>query len=282
MALGLLNPSNNTQDFSQAFVPNTQALNNVANTGRKIGLSVGYSGDVGWKVPTNQLCSIISSGDLNNPDGINVITAIMEKPFSMSTSSNWQSLIGVPTDVQNQIATSLSGGKLSGYSIYSTRRIWAGSEPISLNLSLKFYAVHNTFIEVVSPCIRLQRLSLPSYQAGNLSLLTPPGPNPYNLSATTPTVVLGDNIEIYVGGFLYFNPVIVKRVSVEWDNKYDSSGYPLGATVQVEFQTYQIMTKVDISNTVQPSSNGNGGGPLAQPNGQVGSILSILTPGIFK
>lgn len=256
------NPSSNPQDFTSVFASGQAAANANTAANTAVGLSVGYAGDVGWSAPENQLVRIISSLDLQNPDGINEIVAILDKPFSMSCGSDWKPLVGVNTQL-DELVQAVSQNKLSGVSVYSTRRIWTGSDPLSLNLNLRFYAVNNTYNEVISPCIRLQRMALPSYGTGHLSLLTPPGPSPYNWKADGSFSTInttGDYIQIYIGGYLLFDPVIVKRVTCEFDNKYDTNGYPMGANVQVEFQTFQVMTKSDISNVVRGP-----GGTLSQP-----------------
>ena len=259
--VGIFNPSNNLPDVTLQSSPQT---NSTATPG-VMQASVGYNGDIGWTVPSSQLVKVVSSLDASNGDGINVITGILDKPFSMSTSSEWKAFISPLPDSVNDIAQFLTGGKASASSIYSSRRIWVSSEPLTLSLSLQFYAVNDAFSEVVSPCIRLQRLALPSYQSGNLAFLTPPGPSPYSWASSgqvnSSDSIGGDNIEIYVGYLIYFEKAIVKRVTVEFDNKYDQNGYPLKGTATVEFQTYQVTTKSDISKMVNPN--------LSQPQPQV-------------
>ena len=268
---GLLNPSNNPQDFTSVFSAGQAQTNANIAANTAVGLSVGYGGDVGWSAPENQLVRIISSQDLQNPDGVNEIIALLDRPFSMSSSSDWKALVGTSTQL-DEILQAVSKNQISGVSVYSARRIWTGSDPLSLNLNLKFYAVNNSYNEVLSPCIRLQRMALPSYTPGNLSLLTPPGPSPYNWTAATASNTTGDYIQIYIAGFLLFDPVIIKRVTVEFENKYDINGYPMGANVQVEFQTYQVMSKADISKSIQGP-----GGPLSQPVPQTQSSISGTT-----
>jgi len=251
--------NNNPQDYTLSVYGVTPPSNSlITPRGNISAKSTGYNGDIGWKVPSNQIVTIVSSGDLANPDGINTVRGLLNKPFSLSTSSNWDVFNPVPsqlsgfTDAINAGTTALSGGAYSAVSVYSTRRIWKGSDPLALSLDLNFYAVTNAYDEVLDPCIRLQRLSLPSYD-GLVPFLKPPGPNPYSFDITRGQASGGDIIEVYVGSLLYFGSVIVKRVSITFDGQYDQNGYPLKANVQIEFETFQIATKQDISNMISPA-----------------------------
>ena len=252
--------NNNTQDYTSIFTNNGIQGRNQNVT---IGGSVGYNGDIGWKAPVTQIVTIVSSKDANNPDNINVIRGLLDKPFSLSTSSNWDVFNPVPSQLSGfgdainagvQAGTGLlnGGNTYSSVSIYSTRRVWKGSDPLSLTLDINFYAVNDAYKEVLSPCMRLERLALPSYD-GLVPFLQPPGPNPFSFNVQSGQATGGDIIEIYVGTLLYFGSVIVKRCTVTFDNKYDVNGYPLKASVQIDFETFQVATKQDISNMVTPN-----------------------------
>ena len=247
-----------TTVFSAPSLPSSGVVNSPF-----ISKSCGYSGDIGWSVPDNQLVKITSTLETGGTE-IGFIAGILSSPFSMAVDSEWRSFITPPIDILNTVLQALPG-QLSGVSQFSSRRIWVGSTPLTLNVELSFYAVRDAYTEVLEPCCRLMRMALPSYSLGrssgfNVPLLSPPGPDPFsfNLQTNQPGQVApgSDIIQITVAGMFIFSNVIIKSATPEFGDKYDSQGHPMSAKINLEFQTYQIATKGDISAMVTPNLQG--------------------------
>ena len=187
-----------------------------------------------------------------------VIGAWLQEKIKFEVSSEWEPLVDM-----SGISSADNFFQLFGVSInstFSSRRKWKGSQPISIFFNLRFEALSDTKKEVIEPCLRLQQLALPTRGAVNVSgesfLLQPPGPNPFYLEAASSIKVgghqlfgAGEVIEIDVGqGFLKFgtssdgNGVVIKNVKVEFDNRMSEDG-PIGATVNLEIQTYEMLTR---------------------------------------
>lgn len=92
----------------------------------------------------------------------------------------------------------------------------------------------------------------------NLPMLTPPGPSPFvwdgllsgqtnytekNRSDIEESIEGGDFIMVELGTFLTFWNVIVRRGGVNYDVKFDKSGYPISAQAEILFETYEMPTK---------------------------------------
>ena len=104
---------------------------------------------------------------------------------------------------------------------------------------------------------------------GIIPLLCPPGPSPFSTqtildlraaSSVLPTVVVeagtsifdslvgGDKIMIELGDFITFYNVIIQEVNSTVPIKFAPSGWPISATVNVGFETYEMMTVEDLRN----------------------------------
>jgi len=202
-----------------------------------------------------------------------IIIGLLQSSINLSVDSMWEHFIptqytelGWAEDIV-QIATK---GNTSLVNKAAMRRKWKGSTPMELTLVLRFQAIVNARTDVVIPCKELQALALPSegpakdsvQSAGDfwyaLPFLSPPGPTPFStedilnvnkdsvLNAKRDAILRGgrggDLIFITLGNFVSFENVIVKKVMVEYDPRFDSEGQPISATVNIVFDTYEMMT----------------------------------------
>ena len=71
--------------------------------------------------------------------------------------------------------------------------------------------------------------------------LQPPGPSPFVGGVTEENE--GDIITLTVGHFLQIERLILKDVRVEFSKRLSSNGIPLGANVDLMFETFEILTK---------------------------------------
>jgi hypothetical protein len=220
------------------FGTNSSNIQNVFNKNANIAsFSCGYAGDTESLVPGNQLIILSSTSEKI----YGTITGILQKEFILSAKSNWEPFIpsvGKSTELVSQLVI---GKSLSNP--VSSRRIWAGTTPIKLSLELYFVAIKDAKKEVEEPCNRLQRMILPSFSKGIIPLLTPPGPHPVFAEQ-------GDQISIRIGNMLNLNQVIISEVTVRKDNKLDKDGRCLSAVVNLEIETYEILTKEAFSQAV--------------------------------
>lgn len=201
------------------------------------------------------------------------VNAFLQEKIVLSVSSDWQ---GVTQDIPGadvfNAADTLTQAFLSKtlISTLSQRRKWAGSSPISIRMKLRFEAFKDPYTEVVVPCIGLQGLVLPSGGIGNTIFLTPPGPNPFDLTLKGDAdTALTENIEVNIGGgFLDFTSVIIKDVQVTFENRMGVRG-PIGADVDLGIETYQMLTREDLMKvahcTGQVTGNLGNAAPSATP-----------------
>ena len=197
-----------------------------------------------------------------------VVRGVMQEGLRFRTESSWEPLVpqgsGGVADIAAQI-----GLRSSIRNRWTSRRMWRGTSPLSIEVPLKFHAVRDAYSEVVWPAMRLQQLALPSstddpenrvsFLGVPLPVIRPPGPSPFAVdeilsffridtreSSLAAHLRSGDNIQVAIGRQWLFPNVIVKEVSVEFDPKFTPEGYPIEARVSMVFETYQMMTRDEL------------------------------------
>src|SRR5665213_696006 len=178
------------------------------------------------------------------------VYAFLQEKITLHAASNWEGVTdSIPGAADFVKATDTAAQALAGrstISTWSTRRKWAGSEPISISMKLKFEAFSDPYREVILPCVCLQGLTLPRGGIGNGIMMIPPGPNPFDLSNKgNPNTERNENIQLSIGSFLSFKSVIVRSVDVTFENRMGVKG-PIGAEVTVNIETYQMPTREDL------------------------------------
>ena len=190
------------------------------------------------------------------------LLAILQEEISLGTESAWQSFIPSKYEPSAELQTMASAVGASLITRWTSRRVWMGTEPLKISMKLRFEADENAYNEVIVPCLSLKKLCLPTQgpkigipvvgkvaTAITSNVLWPPGPNPLIRGGIFGWAG-GENIEIQVGlgprPFLYFDSVIMKRVSVTYANRFTAGGYPVSATADIQFETYTVLTKDDL------------------------------------
>lgn len=195
------------------------------------------------------------------------VIGIMQEKTTFRATSEWGTFIpiGGMQGLTNQLSQLFGGRTLM--TKFMSRRIWKGTSPITIALDFNFQSVNNTLTNVVYPAQALLSMALPSVSnlkvfGQNLPLLKAPGPSPFHfkqeqeevkgMGATArqflPGLKGGDIITLSVGNHLFFPSVIVKEVTPTFDTRMDPDGWPISATVNVLFETYEIITKEDLEN----------------------------------
>ena len=210
-------------------------------------------------IPQEHRVTIIDDYPVSGSTGqrkVDTIDAILQDKVTLSTESKWESFNelevgGGIAQVVNAVAQVF---RQSLSTRFSSRRMWKSTSPVTLTLPLRFEAAENTFNEVVEPCMKLNRMALPSDGGIGLfgiKLLNPPGPSPFTLPGETTNP--GEKITINVGTYLTFNQVVVENVTVTYNKKLDTEGYPISADVAITFQTYEILTKQSLMTAYKTS-----------------------------
>ena len=203
------------------------------------------------------------------------VLAVSQQDLNMTVDSTWATIDYLEKVSQGQQLGLLdaAGQIMAGVSLESaitSRRIWKGTTPVEIDITLKFEAIHDEIVEVLMPTVALMQMALPTVMGTSKNklvkaiqdkfrLLSPPGPNVGDPNGTAlegvannPNVKKfisgGDQISVQFGlGIMplaLFNSVIVKRVTPKWDMaRLSEKGIPMGAEVLVTFQTYEILTK---------------------------------------
>lgn len=200
---------------------------------------VGYSGT---KVPEQYIITIVSTTSKV------AIRAVLQDKFSIKTGSRWQTFIDAIRSNPIVEAGEFGAQAFFGKSLQNammSRRIWRGTDPLTLSLHLKFEEEYSSKSEVVDPCRYLQQITLPGESVDLGNLLIPPGPSPFKIGNEQSVQLsqASDLISVYVGRFLSFRNVIVKDVTTTYSNRYGSDGNPKSAEVEIVFETYEIVTK---------------------------------------
>lgn len=211
------------------------------------------------------------------------VRALLQDKFSMRATSEWATFSSVGK-LQDYVSEVMALGGVSPYNQFISRRLWKGSSPLALSLTLKFMAVKDAYTEVLIPTIMLLQMALPSIPAKNTAdtkvataqnlinsfLIVPPGPNPFaenwaseiindtfkNVFATrNPLIKDGDLITVKIGNYMSFSNVIVKDVVLETPKKFNNMGIPVESTVTLEFETYEVQTKEDMVSSFDPYIN---------------------------
>jgi len=189
-----------------------------------------------------------------------LVKALMQNNFEMRVEGDWvampqitDALGGLGTFIQKWGEQTAQTFGFSTKTLFNSRRMWNGSSPIEIPLTLKFEAIRDPYNEVYMACKALQKMALPGILSKTASAgigLIPPGPSPVYGNSTSQ----GDKIRIMIGRFLVFNLVIIKSVNVEFSARMTEQGLPLGAKVDLMFQTYEIQTKTSL-NKIYSGSN---------------------------
>lgn len=103
-----------------------------------------------------------------------------------------------------------------------------------------------------------------------LPCVHPPGPSPYSLedilnvdsdliSLYKRDAILsgkrgGDFITIGFGTFLYFENVILRKAAVQYEPRFDFKGNPISATVALDFESFEVLTKETLDRAYQMGS----------------------------
>lgn len=220
------------------------------------------------------------------------ITGYLQDRTNLKVLSSWERFVPFGNDwlsTAMEKVVQVTGHSLQNIAL--SRRMWTGTTPISMSLNLTFEAITDAMAEVVEPCKALLKLASPSRYGtfdwkgaltgaaaglkttgGNLGagiasgiagskisadanangfFLAPPGPYPFRESSK-----FGDTIQINIGEFLMFTPVIIGAAEVDFDTRIDSHGSPISAKARVDFQTYQVLGKQDIDKAFTPSTRG--------------------------
>ena len=184
------------------------------------------------------------------------IHAFLQDKISLSVSSRWSG-IGEAIGVK-QVSSLIDSGvqAFTGHSTQSqitSRSKWDGSSPIQFELKLKFEAFTDAWKEVVQPCLALQQLCLPSRSNSTDGFfLLPPGPFFIKEVDEALNLGRGEYVSIDIADFLHFDNIIMTNVNIEWDNRMSEDG-PIGANAALQFKTYEMLTKQDLSKMYKKS-----------------------------
>jgi len=148
---------------------------------------------------------------------------------------------------------------------WMSRKRWEGSEPLKLNLKLKFLNTGSTtrrggtetwetaskagWLEVFYPTNQLMSLVYPAHRDGSF---IPPGPSPYHglkgdeahnvegqLVLNNPSATAGHPVEIQVGNFILFQSCYIRECTITYSPILDEMGYPVSATAQLMVESFE-------------------------------------------
>jgi hypothetical protein len=179
---------------------NTPRRSETVGHNARIGINkYGYINPDSRKVPPEYLIKITSYRNLST------VIGIIQDSVNIRVESTWEPLL--PTNMlafANKVSQAIK--KVSLINRATSRRVWMGTSPLTISLTLRFEAVKDAYNEVVAPGLWLQAFALPSepershqfdmqkfgdvfqnqgpiaaakYGLEHLPLVYPPGPTPF-------------------------------------------------------------------------------------------------------
>jgi hypothetical protein len=188
-----------------------------------------------------------------------IIKVPIQEKITTGTQADWKHLSAAYAFGSFISEVSQAGLGYAAVNRFVSRRMWAGTTPLEFTLNMKFVAWKNPKVEVLWPCMELQKLALPYTGDHRLHefLLIPPGPNPFAIKwlnwagVVIPGISrIGEDINISIGKYLKIKQCVVKNINVSYENKCNDEGIPMEATASVTFQTFEIQTKNSLEENV--------------------------------
>lgn len=117
--------------------------------------------------------------------------------------------------------------------ILNSRQVWAGNEPYTFSLVMKFAATSDPYHEVTRPILELEKMMAPDL-GGVGSVGKVPRP-----------------VQICVGNRHIMNDCIIKSMSEPMDKERNEKGDLIRADVALQVETLTIVTKEDMVQSIQ-------------------------------
>lgn len=264
MADDTLNSGQNKKIHSTVFVSGLER--HYSSSGGW--LTVGYVNPDGVQVPGEYLVTISSIRNRCS------VISILQESIQMNNGSRWEPFI--PTamlDSGNKALQLISLGHRSLITKASSRRMWMGSTPLSLSLTMRFEAVSDAALEVTEACKILQKITSPSDPSNgagtgvleiaeafknsdviglgralsNTPVLIPPGPTPFTLDG-----VLNLRSSGNLGG----------GVGINTTKERLSGGDIIIIEIGKFLTFYNVVINGDVKVTIPPMMT-NGGDPIS-------------------
>ncbi|WP_028325816.1 hypothetical protein [Desulfatirhabdium butyrativorans] len=116
----------------------------------------------------------------------------------------------------------------------NSRQAWAGNQPYTFNLVLKFRAFTDPYTEVEGAIRALEMMM---------------APDPINsMSMRIPA-----QVSINFGRLQTFPDCVIKSLSVPYDKEKNAEGYLIRADVSLQVESHQAVTRTEIQNSYKKS-----------------------------
>lgn len=140
-------------------------------------------------------------------------------PFSEAAlQSRFQLVSGA---IQKLTDTALTG-------VINTIQVWAGNQPYTFNLAVKFRAFNDPAIEVDGAIAALETMMAPNPKTAWMSMSIP------------------SYVTINFGRLQTFPGCVIKSMQASYDKERHTSGYLLRADVSLQVETGRMVTRDDI------------------------------------
>lgn len=209
-------------------------LSGYKSIANKLGINENYlvtitaNGNKGLGIPnrafvgfTDETMSINYSSSWSNSDSE---TSLIERVGTFIFGQD--KIEGIKKSVEN-IAQNTG---ISGKTLYSSAKVWNGSSSISLHIPFNFVYFENTKQEVKDQIRDLMMLAAP-IDKGIVTL----APGPTLMGTTFDT---GVRIQCKIGNAFLLDHCIITDVSSQIDMRFDQSGNPIAAKVDVSIESF--------------------------------------------
>lgn len=125
----------------------------------------------------------------------------------------------------------------------SSRQVWQGNQPTTINLIVKFYALSDARQEVMEPLKALEMFAAPQVRSN-------PGEQfKAAASGENPAGRIPGQVSINIGRRTIFTGCVIGSISTPLDKEVDRSGNLIRAEVTLQIQTIDMTTRAQIPGT---------------------------------
>lgn len=204
----------------------------------------------------------------------NVVIGNCPEQVSIKIVSEWESILSTIMGVANATLSGSLFGKVAGgflgltASVYgaapipqsATTQIWRGTGPLDFEIPFHFDAYSDAYSEVVDPIKTLVKLISPYRDSFGSSNSTTPNPDGIVLHSPGPTLrevwtsggVPPSQITFVLGNSMILPSVVLTSLTVQWDARYSTEGYPMSAVANVGLRTHITYAREDYNRGIFP------------------------------
>lgn len=162
--------------------------------------------------------------------------------------SNWDTpFADTSLESKFRLASGLvqAGSGMTAMTKLNSRQVWAGNQPYTFNLVMKFRAINAELqgYQVEKAIQALEIMIAPDIQAGSVAGLDTPS---FNSRVPQP-------VDVNIGRQVLLSGCIIRSMSTAYDKEKDKQGFMIRADVSLHVETLEALTKTDLTTAFTPT-----------------------------